>query len=210
MNYTRPMPPDEMRQSGLVMVRSEEVESVIRNDFTGRGGLFWDPEHGHLGRARIGVLWMGSKHIHRGSAKMGTMELVAPFDAEPSTWGEAQKRLMLYMLFDQREWPHFIMRLSGPRCHKAEDREFFALVDHEVCHGAQATDQWGAPRFSDTTGEPVWKIRPHDYEGFAGTTERFGAIADGSAGIVLAGAKKPRFHWLPGKDLDVAKACGVQ
>jgi hypothetical protein len=52
-------------------------------------------------------------------------------------------------------------------------------------------------------------IRPHESEQFSGTVARWGAGATGTSGIVLAGLRKPRFHWVPGRDLDVRKACGT-
>lgn len=206
--YTRPMPPEHLRSPGLGFARAEEVEELIQREFLSRSGLFFDPEHAHLANARVGVLWASSKHTDKGSTKAGTMQLVRA-TAEPSTWSEAVQRLFLHQMFGAT-LPHFKMTLSAPAVFCYDDREFFALVDHELLHGAVAKDVYGAPRFSETTGLPVWETRPHDHEGFAGTTERWGAAASGAASIVSAGAKPARFAWVPGRDLDVHKACGTR
>jgi len=206
--YVRPMPPESVRLASLGFARAEDVEEVIRCEFTARGGLFFDVEHFHLNQARIGVLWAASRHVDKGSEKAGTAQLVKPYDHQPTKWGEAMQMALLRQFYAEHEWPHFRITLSAPICHHYDDKEFFALTDHEVSHCAVAKDMFGCPRFSDATGLPVWATRPHDLEGFAGTTERWGAAATGASGIVLAGLKQPRFHWVKGRDLDVRKACG--
>lgn len=205
LTYTRPTPPPALRRPGIGFGRAEDVEQLVRVDFVARGGLFFDVEHFHLSQARVGVLWAASAHVDRGSAKAGMAQLVKT--GEPKKWGEALQRALLMQFFARDEWPTFLVYLSGPVWTTYSDREAFALVDHELLHCAVARDPFGAPRFNDRTGKPVWSMRPHDHEGFVGTTERWGAAASGAAGIVAAGVKAPRFAWVPGRDLDVARAC---
>ncbi len=207
--YTRPLPPEHLWSPGLGFARAEEVEQLIRVDFVGRGGLFFDAEHGHLTSARIGVLWASSRHVDKGSEKAGTAQLVKPYNFEPTKWGEAMQHAFLKQFFGESDWPNFRITLSAPICGLYDDRQFFALTDHEVCHCAVAKDGFGCPRFNDRTGLPIWAMRPHESEQFSGTVERWGAAATGTTGIVLAGLKTPRFAWVPGTDLDVRKACGV-
>lgn len=203
------MPPEAMRQQGLGFARAEELEDFVRREFLSREGIFFDAEHGHLTSARVGILWAASRHVDKGSEKAGTAQVVKPYHAEPSKWGEALQVALLRQFYTEYEWPHFRITLSAPVCHLYDDKEFFALADHELSHCAVAMDAFGAPRFSKDTGLPVWTGRPHDHEGFTGTTERWGAAATGASGIVLAGLKTPRFNWVPGKELDVRKACGT-
>lgn len=127
--YTRPMPPDSLRGAALGFARAEDVEQLIRVDFVGRGRFFFDPEHGHLTSARIGVLWAASKHVDKGSEKAGTCQLVKPWDHQPSKWGEAMQIALLRQFYAEREWPHFRITLSAPTCKAYGDREFFALTD---------------------------------------------------------------------------------
>lgn len=208
--YVRPMPPEHLRLADIGFVRAEDVEQLIRCDFVGRGGLFFDPEHGHLTAARIGVLWAASRHVDKGSEKAGTAQLVKPWNHQPSKWGEAMQQAFLRQFFAEHEWPHFRITLSTPLCCIYGDADFFALVDHEVCHCATAKDAFGCPRFSDATGLPIWSMRPHESEQFSGPVERWGARATGTAGIVAAGLKIPKFAWVPGATgFDVRKACGT-
>lgn len=205
LRYTRPMPHPALVDAALGFGRAEEVEELIRVSFVSRAGVFFDMEHAHLAQARIGVLWASSRHVDRGSEKAGTMQLVR--QGEPRTWAEAVQRLFLRQHFGDT-LPTFKMTLSAPICAGYDDRQFFALVDHELSHAAIAKGPFGEPRFNQQTGLPVWTLRPHDHEGFRGTTERWGAAASGAAGLVAAGAKPARFAWVPGRDLDVHRACG--
>jgi hypothetical protein len=62
---------------------------------------------------------------------------------------------------------------------------------------------------SDVTGEPEWMIRPHDWEGFSGTVERFGAAAAGAEAVVIAAQRtRPVFAWVPGA-ADVRCLCAT-
>lgn len=203
--YERPYPPESLRGATLGFARAEDIEQLIRVDFVGRGGLFFDPEHGHLNGARIGVLWAASKHVDKGSEKAGTAQLLRPPQAK---WGDAMRHAYLRQFFGI-DLPHFLIILSREACLSYDDKQFFALLDHELCHCSTAKDEYGCPRFNEQTGEPVWCLRPHESEQFSGTVERWGAAASGTTGIVLAGLKKPKFSWVPGTDLDVRKACGV-
>ncbi len=198
------MPPESLRGPGLSFVRDESLESFIRNEFAGRGGYFWDAEHGHLSGARIGAIWSNAPCRIRGSVKAGTAEI--PRTPQP-TWSSQQRYALLHQLFGV-ELPDFIITLSAPHAFTYDDREFFALLDHELCHCAIATDEFGAPRFSEQTGRPIWTIRPHDVEQFSGTVERWGMKATGTEDIVRAGLRTPRFDWVEGKSFSPA-VCGT-
>lgn len=205
--YVCPMPPDRMQNPGLDFARAEAVEDFANRHFLDRDGLFFDPEHGHLIPGVIGVLWASSMHKDKGSMKAGTAQLIRP---GPETWSNAvQERFMVEMFGSDLEVLRFKITLHAPTWFAYNDRQRFALLDHEVSHCAQKRGEFGEPKFSSRTGEPSWDLRPHDAETFVGTTERWGAMASGSAGIVRAALKPPRFDWVPGTDLDIRKACGV-
>jgi hypothetical protein len=205
--YTRPLPPQHLRRPGLGFARAEELEHFVRAEFVSRGGIFFDREHEHLQRATVGILWAASVHVDKGSVKAGTAQLVKR--GEPRKWSDAVVACFLHEHFGPN-LPTFRITLSAPICAEYDDREFFALVDHELSHcGVARCPHSGAPLFSEATGETIWKGRPHDAETFEGTTERWGAAASGSAGVVAAALKRPRFGWVPGRDLDIHKACGT-
>lgn len=211
--YTRILPPasllggaELLRYTGYGFARDLALEQFVRTEFLSRDGLFFDAEHGHLGSepGRVGFLWAAGDNVDKGSVKAGTCQLVRPPQAK---WSAQRAHYLLLTLFDGY-LPTYLVTLSAPICAEYTDREFFALIDHELSHTAVAKDPWGAPRFSDATGLPVWATRPHDAETFVGTTERWGADATGTRALIAAGLKEPRFAWVPGNDLNVSRACG--
>ena len=60
--------------------------------------------------------------------------------------------------------------LAASRLH---DRQKEALVDHELCHAAQALDSDGEPKM-DEKNRPVWRVRKHDIEEFKAVVQRHG------------------------------------
>lgn len=48
-----------------------------------------------------------------------------------------------------------------------------ALLDHELCHAAQALDKDFEPKY-DTRGRRVWRVRKHDIEEFQAVVTRHG------------------------------------
>lgn len=205
--YLRPrVPADLANPSGVVgFERASGVEEAIRRYFVDPRGVFYDKEHEHLKDASIGVLWAGSRAFSKGTEKAGTAQLVKPL-AEPRTWGDAIRHLFHVTHFGA-DTLDFLIILSGPVCAAYDDRQFFALLDHELLHcGVQRA--FGAVKYNEETGRPMWQLRPHDHEGFAGTIHRWGAHAAGAASLVEAGSSQARFSWVPGTDLDVHKACG--
>ncbi|MDB4952070.1 MAG: hypothetical protein JWM27_4719 [Gemmatimonadetes bacterium] len=204
--YTRPMPPQHLWEPGLGFARAAHLEEFVRAEFLTRGGLFFDAEHGHLSGASVGFLWASSAHVDKGSTKAGIAQLIR--QGEPRKWTVAARAVWLQGMFGPA-LPTFLITLSAPVWARYDDRQAFALVDHELCHCAVAKDEYGAPRFSDGTGQPVWCTRPHDHEGFVGTVDRWGAGAAGAAPLVSAALRAPRFAWVPGSHLDVYKACGT-
>lgn len=206
-SYVCPMPPKALQTPGLGFARADSVEEFANRHFLDRDGLFFDPEHGHLVPDIIGILWASSTHKDKGSVKAGTAQIIRP---GPETWSNAvQERFMEEMFGDDLNVLKFKITLHAPTWYAYNDRQRFALLDHELLHCAQAKDQWGAPRFNQQTGLPVWTARPHDAEQFTGTVERWGAPAAGVTELVKAALKPPRFDWVPGTDLDIRQACGT-
>jgi hypothetical protein len=204
--YVCPMPPKDLQTPGLGFARAESVEDFANRHFIERDGLFFDPEHGHLRPGIIGILWASSTHKDKGSVKAGTAQLIKP---PPETWsGAAQQRFMEDTFGDDLEVLRFKITLHAPTWTAYNDRQRFALLDHELLHCAQAKGPWGEPRFNSQTGQPVWCTRPHDAETFVGTVERFGADAAGVTALVKAANKAPRFEWVPGTSLNPLSVCG--
>jgi hypothetical protein len=105
------------------------------------------------------------------------------------------------------EWfgriPKYIITLAADYCEQCNDLEFCALVEHELYHIAQATDDFGAPKFNKETGQPVLKLRGHDVEEFVGVVRRYGASRDVQELVDAANQPAEVAH------IDVARACGT-
>ncbi len=73
-----------------------------------------------------------------------------------------------------------------------------------MLHAAQDRDIYGAPKFSASTGRPVWCIRGHDVQEFTSIVRRYGADAAHVREFVDAANGKPEIG-----HASIAHACGV-
>ncbi|MDU1435998.1 MAG: putative metallopeptidase [Citrobacter freundii] len=105
------------------------------------------------------------------------------------------------------EWfgriPKFIITLAADYCSQCSDLEFCALVEHELYHIAQATDDFGAPKFNKETGQPVLTLCGHDVEEFTGVVRRYGASKEVQELVDAANAPAEVAH------IDIARSCGT-
>ncbi|MGP1861266.1 putative metallopeptidase, partial [Citrobacter freundii] len=88
-------------------------------------------------------------------------------------------------------------------CSQCSDLEFCALVEHELYHIAQATDDFGAPKFNKETGQPVLTLCGHDVEEFTGVVRRYGASKEVQELVDAANAPAEVAH------IDIARSCGT-
>ncbi|WP_459615309.1 putative metallopeptidase, partial [Enterobacter hormaechei] len=93
--------------------------------------------------------------------------------------------------------------LAADYCSQCSDLEFCALVEHELYHIAQATDDFGAPKFNKETGQPVLTLRGHDVEEFTGVVRRYGASKEVQELVDAANAPAEVAH------IDIARSCGT-
>jgi hypothetical protein len=201
VSETRPHPP--------AVVGDEEPERFepspafadwIRETFVTADGPLTNPDHEHLLDARIGVLWTNVINERQQRHILATAEI-------PQVMGGAWKRGR----FEQqlRDWfgggvPDFLLTFSGPDCRELDDRSFCALVEHELYHCAQALDRFGAPRFNDVSGLPVYAIRGHDVEEFTAVVRRYGPTSSAVQDMVDAANSRPLIG-----DGPIELACGT-
>lgn len=204
----RPRPPaDLVSVEGLVapdsFVPAPELEQWIRAAFLDESGPLYAAEHAHLTHATIGCLWTNAENSKAGRRIVGQAEMPSRAN-KGGKWQKARADQQL------REWfgtmPDFLITIDALHAADCDDASFAALVDHELCHCAQAVDEFGMPRFNEVTGSPVWTIRGHDVEEFVSVVRRFGIQAAGEAAteLVIAAAQKPLIA--PAK---LAQACGT-
>lgn len=200
----RPRPPAGMAhplRHPEGFVEAPEVLAWIRGTFINRGAPLFNPEHGHLTLARIGVLWTNAPNARHMRGIAGTAEVPV---AQGGRWQKARAAQQL------REWfgtdnLDFLITLDAVYSDQASDASFCALVEHELYHCAQARDEYGAPKFRKS-GRPVYGIRGHDVEEFTGIVRRYGVGPTGHnlAEMVKVAGKKPEVA-----EAAISLACGT-
>lgn len=198
----RPYPPQELFDRVVDWsAPAQEVLSWVHEAVLTEGSPLHNPEHAHLQHARIGFIWTTAERAKVGRRVLGMAEMPS---FRCNAWQKARQQQQMVEWFGLT--PDFLITLDAHYCAQASDLEFAALVEHELYHCAQATDEFGAPRFNRDTGEPVWAMRGHDVEEFIGVVRRYGAgPQDGAlARLIDAGSATPEVS-----NLNIARACGT-
>lgn len=201
---SRPMPPAgllapaELDDLELARFRpAPEVWGWIETQILAETGSIHNPDHAHLLDADIGVLWASSSFTKQGRVVVGQAEQVM-FRA--GGWQKARQEQQMIDWFCRV--PAFVITLAADYCSQCSDAEFCALVEHELYHIAQATDQYGAPKFTQE-GLPKLQMRAHDVEEFVGVVRRYGASQEVRA-LVEAASQPPEVA-----NINIARACGT-
>ncbi|HBP9597365.1 TPA: hypothetical protein L7F91_005270, partial [Escherichia coli] len=142
-------------------------------------------------------LWASNAFEKKGRSVLGQAEEVA---MRAGGWQKARMEQQMYEWFGRV--PQFIITLAADYCSQCSDLEFCALIEHELYHICQATDEFGAPKFTQE-GQPKLKLRGHDVEEFVGVVRRYGASRDVQEMIDVANQPAEVAH------LDIARACGT-
>lgn len=202
----RPMPPVDLVDIGdnwdlLDTFRpAPDLAAWIRSTFIDDGAPLHNPTYEHLADATVGCLWTNTLNTRGGRRIIGQCEFGRPQGAM-GKWAKARAAQQV------REWfgsePDFILTFDAIHSAECDDASFLALVEHELHHAGQATDEFGAPKFTKE-GRPVFSIRQHDIEEFVGVVERYGAQATGITRLIEAAQRGPTIA--PAK---IAAACGT-
>ncbi|VEI69492.1 Uncharacterised protein [Serratia fonticola] len=186
----RPYPPQQFIKTHQLMpyielVPANEMQEWVYSQMLSDAGILYNPDHSHLMDADVRFMWASCAFEKQGRAILGQAEQVA---MRAGGWQKARMVQQMHEWFDRV--PEFIITLAADYCAQCNDLEFCALVEHELYHIAQATDEFGAPKFNKDTGQPVLKLRGHDVEEFVGVVRRYGASVDVQA-MIDAAAKQP-------------------
>jgi len=200
---SRPMPPEslldlsELSGFGIRLIPAPEVWEWLQAEILADTGSIHNPDHAHLIDADVRVMWASAAFTKKGRTVVGQAEQVA-FRA-----GGWQKARMEQQMLD---WfgavPAYIITLAADYCAQCSDADFCALVEHELYHIAQATDKYGAPKFTQE-GLPKLEMRGHDVEEFVGVVRRYGASAQVQELVDAANSPAE-----VGK-LNISRACGT-
>ncbi|WP_029620631.1 putative metallopeptidase [Pseudorhizobium marinum] len=189
MKVGRPYPLEAMFEVGSqAFVSAPEVSEWVEVTFLDEASPVANPDHAHLAHAHIGFLWTVIENNSKGRRVIGQCETGSPQGAM-GKWSRARAVQQVTDWFGSV--PDFIITLDADYCRQCGDAEFMALVEHELYHAAQDVDAFGAPKFSKSTGAPVFTIRGHDVEQFVGVVRRYGAEASGVREIVDAANRPP-------------------
>ncbi|WP_426289054.1 putative metallopeptidase [Ensifer adhaerens] len=199
----RPRPPSSMFDdiTSPAFSPAEDMRDWVEATFIDPASPVHNPDHAHLAHADIGYLWTTVGNSKKGRRVIGQCETGSP-QGTMGKWSRARAEMQVKQWFGHL--PDFIITLDADYCRECGDAEFMALVEHELYHAAQDVDAFGAPKFSKSTGRPVFVIRGHDVEEFVGVVRRYGADAAGVRAMVDAANRKPEIA-----RVQIAHACGT-
>lgn len=171
---SRPYPPVNFTgESWLPYTRiipATEIREWVNQHILLEEGRLHNPDHTHLLDADVAFMWASGSFAKSGRIVLGQCEQVM---MRAGGWQKARMEQQMHEWFGRI--PKFIITLAADYCEQCNDLEFCALVEHELYHIAQATDDYGAPKFNKETGMPALKLRGHDVEEFVGVVRRYGA-----------------------------------
>ncbi|EJN36318.1 putative metallopeptidase [Pseudomonas sp. GM80] len=194
----RPLPPAILIDSiFLAVAPAPDVWEWVSREIIADGGSIHNEEHAHLIDADIRVMWASAAFTKKGRTVVGQAEQVA---LRAGGWQKARMEQQMMDWFG--DVPAYIITLAADYCAQCSDADFCALVEHELYHIAQATDQYGAPKFTPE-GLPKLEMRGHDVEEFVGVVRRYGASPEVQA--LVDAANNPAEV---GK-MNISRACGT-
>lgn len=195
----RPRPPYDMIDGCGQFIAAPELEAWARNTFISEISPIYNPDHAHLQMASLGFVWTNEPNTRAGRVILGQCEIMPPMSM--GKWQRARALAQVSDWFGQM--PDFLITISAGAAQYMDNDSFCALIEHELYHAGQATDDFGQPRFNKRTGLPVFAIKGHDVEEFVGVVRRYGASAAGVEEMVRAANKGPEVA-----PANVARACG--
>ncbi|KNA28257.1 hypothetical protein ACO03_04540 [Pantoea ananatis] len=196
----RPMPPEELVEEFkpyISLIPANEVWYWVQEQILSSDGRLHNPDHVHLAEADIAFLWAATSFKKKGRTVLGQAEEVM---MRAGGWQKARMEQQMYEWFGRK--PDFIITLAADFCMNCSDLEFCALVEHELYHIAQKTDEFGAPEFT-RDGQPKLCMRGHDVEEFMGVVRRYGASEEVKQ--LIDAASQPAEV----ANIDIARACGT-
>lgn len=198
----RPRPPESLFDvnEGEQFIPAPEIIDWARATFIHEDAELYNPEHAHLEYATIGALWTNVPNAKNGRTILAQAERGDPMAM--GKWAKARARQQVTEWFGHI--PDFILTFDSGYADTCSDVELCALVEHELLHCAQDVDKFGAPKFSQSTGLPVWTMKGHDIEEFTSIVRRYGAEAAHAQAFIDAANQGPEIG-----AASVAHACGV-
>jgi hypothetical protein len=201
-SINRPYPPAHLTdQFGpSVFEPSSEILQWMSETIIKPGSILYTADHDHLIDANIGVLLTNIPHRNKGRTVLATAEI---FFSRDNAWQKGRQEYQIEQWFGSI--PDFIITIYAPWAAKAEDANWCAVVEHELCHCGQKLDKFGFPKFGED-GRPKYAIVGHPVEEFPLVVKKYGlgAVSPEVAELVAAANSKPLIS-----GASVASACGT-
>lgn len=165
-----------------------------------------NPDHQTLAtfEAEIGWAWVTETRAKAGRRVLGEARLGKP---SGDRWQQAYKRRAYLDLFGFE--PDFVVTIDAAFVAHALDTgrpaDVLAVAEHEVYHLGVERDRFGVERWTDA-GRPVWGLRGHDVEEFAGVVRRWG-VAASAAGPLAEAVRHVDAHGPEFAAADLAGLC---
>ncbi|MFW2147771.1 putative metallopeptidase [Acinetobacter sp. TY1] len=158
MEQIRPFPPTDL------IDRAEEEETIrlepavdlkewVLKNFLTIGGALHNPDHDHLAELLhddetfLAFAWASSACMAKKRVVLGQYEKVM---FNQGGWRKARQEQQM------RDWfgfvPVYLITVDASFCENSNDREFCALIEHELYHIGVERDEDGEPIYSDHTG----------------------------------------------------------
>ncbi|WP_288378783.1 putative metallopeptidase [uncultured Acinetobacter sp.] len=181
MDQYRPFPQTDFidkaeEEEAIRIIAAPELKEWVIANFLTLGGELHNPDHDHIAELLhddetfLAFAWASSAFTRAKRMVLGQCEKVM---FNQGGWKKARQEQQM------RDWfgfvPIYLITIDATFCEQASDREFCALIEHELYHIGVERDEDGEIVYSDHTGLPKHYMAGHDVEEFVGVVKRWGA-----------------------------------
>ncbi len=178
MDQIRPFPPQELidkadEEEAIRLAPAPDLMNWVIANFLTIGGPLHNPDHDHIAELIhdneefLAFAWASSACMAKKRMVLGQCEKVL---FNQGGWKKARQEQQM------RDWfgyvPVYLITIDASYCDQATDRDFCALIEHELCHIGVERDEDGDPIISEMTGLPKHYLAGHDVEEFVGVVKR--------------------------------------
>lgn len=207
MDQIRPFPPQELidkadEEEAILLTPAPDLMNWVIANFLTISDPLHNPDHIaeliHDNEEFLAFAWASSACMTKKRMVLGQCEKVM---FNQGGWKKARQEQQM------RDWfgyvPAYLITIDASYCDQATDRDFCALIEHELYHIGVERDEDGDPLISEMTGLPKHYLAGHDVEEFVGVVKRWGA--DESVKRLIEVAKQAPFV----SDVNISKCCGT-
>lgn len=181
MEQIRPFPPADLidqaeAEEAIRLAPAPDLKKWVVKNFLTIGAELYNPDHDHIAELLhdndefLAFAWASSAAVAKKRMVLGQCEKVM---FNQGGWKKARQEQQM------RDWfgfvPIYLITIDASYCEKSNDRDFCALIEHELYHIGVERDEDGEIVYSDMTGLPKHYLAAHDVEEFVGVVKRYGA-----------------------------------